>query len=111
MDIGFGWDSWHYTFAAQPCFMRQCLLALMFLPLIGWGQETLVVEDYQPDHNADGCYTVHDLTELLCYFGTCGMEDPDAAPDFQPYAQADSCYSAFDLLPFLGLYGTCEEDE
>ena len=91
--------------------MRQILLALMFLPLAGWGQTTTIVEDYDPDFNGDNCYAVADLTELLCYFGECGMENESAAPDFQPYAQEDSCYSTFDLLPFLGLYGTCEEEE
>ena len=111
VDIGFGWDSWDYTFAAQHCPMRQSLLALMFLPLIGWGQPT-VVEDFDPDANQDGCITVADFGFLWCLYGTCGedLEEYGLAPGCQPYAQPDSCYSAFDMIEALGRFQTCEEE-
>ena len=72
--------------------------------------EALIPPDYNPDWNGDYCYTVADLTHLLCLFGTCGL-DTTGGPDYNPFFGEDSCYSAFDLIPFLTLYQTCLEVE
>ena len=70
--------------------------------------EALIPPDYNPDWNGDYCYTVADLTHLLCLFGTCGP-DTTGGPDYNPFFGEDSCYSAFDLIPFLTLFQTCLE--
>ena len=72
--------------------------------------EALIPPDYNPDWNGDYCYTVADLTHLLCLFGTCGL-DTTGGPDYNPFLGEDSCYSAFDLIPFLTLFQTCLEVE
>jgi len=72
--------------------------------------EALIPPDYNPDWNGDYCYTVADLTHLLCLFGTCGL-DTTGGPDYNPFFGEDSCYSAFDLIPFLTLFQTCLEVE
>ncbi len=72
--------------------------------------EALIPPDYNPDWNGDYCYTVADLTHLLCLFGTCGP-DTTGGPDYNPFFGEDSCYSAFDLIPFLTLFQTCLEVE
>ena len=86
--------------------MRQVLILLFLVPQLSWGQN---VESpvFNPDVDGDGCFYTSDLIELLCLFGTCGVENMDAAPGFHPYFMEDSCYSAFDLLPFLALFETC----
>ncbi len=70
--------------------------------------EALIPPEYNPDWNGDYCYTVADLTHLLCLFGTCGP-DTTGGPDYNPFFGEDSCYSAFDLIPFLTLFQTCLE--
>ena len=72
--------------------------------------EALIPPDYNPDWNGDYCYTVADLTHLLCLFGVCGP-DTTGGPDYNPFYGEDSCYSAFDLIPFLTLFQTCLEVE
>ena len=73
--------------------------------------EAIVPPSYNPDWNGDYCYTVADLTHLLCLFGVCG-EDTTGVEGYNPFFGPDSCYSAFDLIPFLTLYQTClEADE
>lgn len=89
--------------------MNRIFLVSLFLPLFAWAQPNAAAP-FNPDFDGNGCYAVHDLTALLCMFGTCGVIDPEAAPGFQPYHGGDSCYSAFDLLPFLAMLGTCDED-
>ena len=70
--------------------------------------EALIPPAYNPDWNGDYCYTVADLTHLLCLFGACGA-DTTGAEGYNPFFQEDSCFSAFDLTPFLALYQTCLE--
>ena len=72
--------------------------------------EALIPPDFNPDWNGDYCYTVADLTHLLCLFGECGL-DTTGGPDYNPFMGADSCYSAFDFIPFLTLFQTCLEVE
>ncbi|MDA9864279.1 hypothetical protein N9C70_04340, partial [Flavobacteriales bacterium] len=72
--------------------------------------EALIPPDYNPDWNGDYCYTVADLTHLLCLFGVCGP-DTTGGPNYNPFFGEDSCYSAFDLIPFLTLFQTCLEVE
>ena len=70
--------------------------------------EALIPPEYNPDWNGDYCYTVADLTHLLCLFGTCGL-DTTGAEGYNPFFNSDTCFSAFDLVPFLTLYQTCLE--
>ena len=70
--------------------------------------EALIPPAYNPDWNGDYCYTVADLTHLLCLFGVCGA-DTTGVEGYNPFFQEDSCFSAFDLTPFLALYQTCLE--
>ena len=70
--------------------------------------EALIPPVYNPDWNGDYCYTVADLTHLLCLFGVCGP-DTTGAEGYNPFFQEDSCFSAFDITAFLTLYQTCLE--
>ncbi len=72
--------------------------------------EALIPPDFNPDWNGDYCYTVADLTHLLCLFGVCGP-DTTGGPNYNPFFGVDSCYSAFDFIPFLTLFQTCLEVE
>ena len=72
--------------------------------------EALIPPEFNPDWNGDFCYTVADLTHLLCLFGECGL-DTTGGPNYNPFMGADSCYSAFDFIPFLTLFQTCLEVE
>ena len=64
--------------------MRQCVLALLFLPMLAQGQTN---PNYDPDHDLNGCYTMLDILSLLVILlpDNAGLDvpNPNYDPDFE----------------------------
>ena len=88
--------------------MRQCVLALLFLPMLAQGQTN---PNYDPDHDLNGCYTMLDILSLLVILlpDNAGLDVPN--PNYDPDFEGDGAIGVSDLVGLLTVFGTCVEEE
>jgi len=93
--------------------LRTFLALLVLVPNIITAQDN---PNYNPDYDADGCYSISDILGLLPQFGVCPNNPSEVNNGFSgssvnfwydPDFNGDGCYSAIDVIGLLPLFGNC----